>query len=78
MAASNVRHLKNGGLIGGDHILNYIASLIHDNNSSDVLEAYPKISGESHDSEFRRDSVLREIQVFQDYIYLCQERLDNP
>ncbi len=77
IAASNVRHLQNGGLIRGDHVLNYMAFLIRNNDPSYEFEAYSKITGEMFDSEFRRDSVLREIQVFQDYIYLCQKKGDG-
>jgi len=76
IALSNLRDIQNGELIGGAHVLNYVTSLVQE-GSSDGFEAYSKISDESHGSDFRRDSVQREIKVFEDYIILCHKKLDT-
>ncbi len=74
LLSTYARDLRAGGLINGAHMLTY-GSILIKSGSSSGFEAYTAVWIEFSTSEFRRDSVQREIKVFQDYIALCQKRL---
>lgn len=76
VASFDLRDLQDGGLIRGDHVLNYAASLMR-KGSSEGFEAYSKITDERLSSSIRRDSVQREMGIFRDYIGLCRKKLGD-
>ena len=74
----NIRNIKRGYLISGADVMNYVFRADRGKYcADDLVKVVEKISDDYFDSKQRKDSILLEIQLFKEYVGLCQENLST-
>ena len=63
------------GKISGANLLNFARLLLSHNSSLEGFNIYNQISNEIFASDIRKESVIKEKEIFEKYIELCKEKL---